>query len=432
MQPQTREGGATLGAGLRLHGGVGPGFDALRLVLAASILCWHSVLTSYGGATEDAVWASPLSAPLVALMPMFFALSGFLVMGSFERSSDLRAFLGLRALRIVPALATEILISALLLGTALTTRPLAAYFTDPLFLKYFGSLVGKVSYALPGVFADNPDPGRVNVSLWTIAPELSCYCYLGLQMALRLRRFGVTAAAGLLLVANVVADLAGPAAQPDGVVLARYLVVAFACGNLLYLWRDHVLLGRWTGLVAFAVGLATIKQPALVYPALLCLAYAVVAAGCSRIPVPYPFSTGDYSYGIYLYAFPIQQMFAHFFPAARHFYWNILFCLPAACLVAFASWWLVERPALRGKALLRRLDPQPESPGFARIAVPAAALAVYGALLSVSSGFVPSSATPLLVPVAAVAAVAAAALRSIALRRRSFGRRSAPAARGAG
>jgi peptidoglycan/LPS O-acetylase OafA/YrhL len=407
----------TLGAALARHGGIGPGFDAIRLTLAVAILCWHAVLTSHGREAEAVVWASPLSAPLMALMPMFFALSGFLVMGSFERSRDLRIFLGLRALRIVPALATEILISALLLGPLLTTVPLSAYFSDPAFLKYFGSLVGKVSYVLPGVFVHNPDPGRVNVSLWTIAPELSCYVYLGLQLALRLRRNGVTAAAVLLICANVAADLTAPMAPEDNVVLARYLVVAFALGNLLYLWRDRVPCRWGPCLTAAAVGLAAVKQPALIYLALACFAYVVVVVGCHRIPVPYPFSTGDYSYGIYLYAFPIQQMFVQFLPSYRAVHWNILVCLPIVSAVAFASWWFVERPALRGKGLLARLRPQPAEPNFARMAVPTISLAVYGALLSISSGFVPSSVAGLLIPSAAVAGAVATALRLAYLRR---------------
>jgi peptidoglycan/LPS O-acetylase OafA/YrhL len=57
---------------------------------------------------------------------MFFALSGFLVAGSPERSKTLLTFLGLRAIRIYPALGVEVVLSALLIGTAVTTLPLPA------------------------------------------------------------------------------------------------------------------------------------------------------------------------------------------------------------------------------------------------------------------------------------------------------------------
>lgn len=411
----------SVGAQLQRHRGVGPGFDAARLALAVAILCWHSVLTSYGHDAEDAVWASPFSAPLVALMPMFFALSGFLVMGSFDRTRNLGTFMGLRALRILPALATEILISAFILGTMLTTRPLAAYFGDPAFLKYFGSLIGKVSLALPGVFETNPDPGRVNVSLWTIAPELSCYVYLGLQIALRLRRTGVTVAAAVLLLANIAADFGGASTVSDGVVLARYLVVSFAFGNLLYVWRDRIPFRPGLALVSLGLGLALIKVPALIYVALGALAYVVVVVGCCPIPTPYPFSTGDYSYGIYLYAFPVQQVFAQFFPHARTFYWNILFCLPVVCLIAFASWWCVEKPALRGRKLLYRLNPAADAPSALRMSLAAMALAAYGVLLSISSGFFPAGDVYIALPAAVLAAAVVATLRVRYLTRRPHG-----------
>ncbi len=76
------------------------GFDYLRLGLAVSIVCMHSVQTSYGLAAETALWTSPLRGLLRLILPMFFALSGFLVAGSLQRTTTLLQFLGLRAIRI--------------------------------------------------------------------------------------------------------------------------------------------------------------------------------------------------------------------------------------------------------------------------------------------------------------------------------------------
>ncbi|MCK1384511.1 acyltransferase [Bradyrhizobium sp. 21] len=377
----------TLREQLDRYKGQGPGFDAARLVLSISILCWHSVVTSYGHAAETKIWNGLFSAPLSALMPMFFALSGFLVMGSFERSNNLRGFLGLRALRIVPALSVEILISALMLGSLLTTLPLASYYSDPKFFRYFGSLFGFVNYTLPGVFADNPDPDRVNLSLWTIAPELMCYVYLGLLMALRLKRTGVTISAIVLLVICLAADSQSGVDRADtGVVFARFLLMSFAFGNLIYLWREYIPF-RWDLLVvSIVVGCLFIKTPVLIYLSLLCLAYVIVFVGCVPIFVPKPFSTGDYSYGIYLYAYPIQQTYAHFFTEHREFYWNILFCLPATCLVAAISWWFIEKPALSWRKSLYKLPVAATELTFVQMAVPFVLLAVYGVLLFVTSG----------------------------------------------
>ncbi len=106
------------------------GFDYLRIGLALSIICFHSVVTSYGDKAQDRfvnTWAGPF---ILLLVPMFFALSGFLVAGSLARTKTVVSFLGLRAIRILPALAVETLLSAFLLGAIFTALPLREYFTS--------------------------------------------------------------------------------------------------------------------------------------------------------------------------------------------------------------------------------------------------------------------------------------------------------------
>ena len=143
----------TLGARLDAFAGTGPGFETLRIILSVSILCWYSVLASYGPAGEAAVWRTPYSAVLTTLLPMFFSLSGFLVMGSATRNPDLKRFISLRGLRILPALTTEVCISTILLGSLLTTLPISRYCTNPLFLKYFGSSMGMSASFFPACLA---------------------------------------------------------------------------------------------------------------------------------------------------------------------------------------------------------------------------------------------------------------------------------------
>ena len=104
---------------------------------------------------------------------MFFALSGFLVASSLERCKTLFTFLGLRAIRILPALAVEIFISALIIGPLFTTEPAKAYFAAPEFHDYFLNILGDIHYHLPGVFAANPSDA-VNGQLWTVPYEMIC------------------------------------------------------------------------------------------------------------------------------------------------------------------------------------------------------------------------------------------------------------------
>jgi peptidoglycan/LPS O-acetylase OafA/YrhL len=55
------------------------GFDYMRLILALLVICWHSVVTTYGDEFQDEVWGSGWRVAWAVILPMFFALSGFLV-----------------------------------------------------------------------------------------------------------------------------------------------------------------------------------------------------------------------------------------------------------------------------------------------------------------------------------------------------------------
>jgi peptidoglycan/LPS O-acetylase OafA/YrhL len=144
------------------------GFDWMRLLLATAIVGWHTIGTSYGDVAQHGFWSSPLwRPPLAAILGMFFALSGFLVAGSLERCRTMVSFVGLRVMRILPALAVEVLLCALILGPLLTHCSLHEYFADRRFWNYLANMLGIVHFVLPGVFLDNPWPGTVNAQLWS-------------------------------------------------------------------------------------------------------------------------------------------------------------------------------------------------------------------------------------------------------------------------
>jgi len=217
------------------------GFDYLRIILAVSIILWHAIITSYGPTVEAEYWRSPVGVAFRFVLPMFFALSGFLVAGSLTRSRTLVGFFALRVLRIVPALAVETLLSALILGPLLTSVTLASYFTDNLFFKYLLNIVGDVHFLLPGVFANNPNPNVVNQQLWTVPAELQCYLALGGIAAVSLlpKRW-------VLLVLTItfqvfwLSQISKLSPQRAPLAPGPVLVIAFLCGILLYLFRDCV------------------------------------------------------------------------------------------------------------------------------------------------------------------------------------------------
>lgn len=101
-----------------------------------------------------------------------------------DRTRTVAKFLGLRAIRIYPALVVDILFAALIVGPLVTKLSLAAYFTDPGFADYLWNVTGHdIVFYLPGAFAENRQI-YANRQLWTVPFELLCYISLGGMMAL--------------------------------------------------------------------------------------------------------------------------------------------------------------------------------------------------------------------------------------------------------
>ena len=129
------------------------GFDYLRIILAVSILLWHAILVCHAVSSARGVVETQWKVPLLFLVPSFFSLSGFLIAGSLERST-IPAFIGLRILRIVPALAVDTLLTLLIVGPLFTTLPLREYFSNKVTWKYLTNILGHIN-CLP-VFHNNP------------------------------------------------------------------------------------------------------------------------------------------------------------------------------------------------------------------------------------------------------------------------------------
>jgi peptidoglycan/LPS O-acetylase OafA/YrhL len=350
----------SLGEKLALHEGRPTGFDYLRISLALAIVCVHSIITSYGATAGAAVWQLP-SRPLVGLLlPMFFALSGFLVAGSLFRTTSLVQFLGLRVLRIYPALGVEVLVSALLIGPLLTTVPLKDYFSSPVFYLYLLNITGHIHYELPGLFQDNPYPNIVNMQLWTVPYELGCYIALSLLAVVGIKKFRwiAPAATVVLMLAYFVVRVAvkkqWAAIAIVGGLPGELLIACFLSGVTLYLYKDKV---PWSPTLCAISGILSASLFGFIpfgdFVAAPVAAYFTVCAGVTNPKKLGVLQGADFSYGVFLYGFVIQQAVAAAFPWAREWWINILLCVPAAIGVAALSWRLVEKPALNLRSYLQ-------------------------------------------------------------------------------
>ena len=326
-------------------------YDCNRLLASVLVLFSHSYVLS--GAAE----AEPLSRwtghahdfGQVAVY-LFFAMSGYLVTQSWQRDPNITRFLQRRALRILPALAAVVVISALVIGPLITQLSLSAYLRTPATWTYLGKITTlPAQQGLPGLFANNPFPLAVNGSLWTLRLEVTCYVGLAVLGITGLLRWKWASVAVIVLMIGGDAVLSRLGLRPAmaeqiGTYLAN--VVVFFTGVMLAQiglpqrpWRLAVV--SWPALALLLIvdtGLAPIFW--------LVFAIAAVCAGaCLQCRIK---QWGDYSYGIYLWAFPIQQTLMDRQPSLTAL---SLFAeaLPLTFLAAILSWHLIERRALSFK-----------------------------------------------------------------------------------
>lgn len=341
---------------LETPGGFTTGFDYLRIGLSVSVLVWHSFNLVDGSAALDiARWSGPWRFLPAAILPMFFALSGFLVTGSLLRVR-LHQFITLRLVRLIPALAVEITLSALLIGAAFTTLPIGEYLRSPEVHAYFLNIIGLIHYELPGVFVNNPNPLIINSQLWTIPFELECYAALVFLSVTRILRVRALFVAALILfgTALTVQAFVMHNMRSDTHVPGRAMVLAFLIAVAIYLYRDRIPFSNLLGAASLVVSAVLLEVPDLTFIAVLPLTYATVWLGLMR-PPPIPF--GDLSYGVYLFHYPIEQTLVHLFPGLKSPWALSITALPVTALFAFLSWTLIEKPTLlRKKAILRISD----------------------------------------------------------------------------
>jgi peptidoglycan/LPS O-acetylase OafA/YrhL len=350
--------GQTVKQLLDTNGGVAPGFDALRFILSVTILLWHTVYVCYGrfSQTYDLVWSYPLVLPFLrGMLPMFFFLGGFLVTGSAYRTRKLGRFLWYRVLRIVPALLVEVTLSAVILGAFLTELPLTRYYSDPGFFSYFLNIVGLIHFTLPGVFQHSvlPTNDVVNVNLWTLPPDFEGYFLMAVLLfeGIIFKRSNFKYA---FIIGNVIFLALLPTALDWGdsgtvYIQPKLLIYSFFLGTACYIFSDKIPIRRSLMLLAIA-GLGFFCWKYTIILGVWSICYLTICLGFLNLKSFPLIRRGDYSYGIYLYGFPIERALFHFLPFLKSWWELFIVALPLTLIFAVLSWHYIEKPCLRLKS----------------------------------------------------------------------------------
>ncbi len=299
-------------------------FDAIRLAMALLVVWSHSFAIYLG--TEDREPVSVLmngtyNSGNIAVL-VFFVVSGFLISHSYIRSKSLRDYLGKRIRRIYPGYFVATMIGAFIIVPLFSSR-MHADFTVLEIAKSVG-----LNLLLRGYFppSDAFKGGAVNGSLWSIPYEFWCYiglATLGVAGALKGRSFCLVFTLAVMAV-RVWLDLTGrhPGGGVVGMIIGYpylWFVVlpCFMFGVCFYLYREIIPRNRWILLAGILLLVLTPNLPLdplhaqiltnLILPPTISYMTFYTAFN-RRSKLRNAARWGDFSYGTYLYAFPIQKM----------------------------------------------------------------------------------------------------------------------------
>lgn len=332
-------------------------FDFIRVAAALAVLYSHS-FALIGRPEPQPIAGQTFGSLAVAL---FFAISGFLVCQSWSRDPSPGRFAGRRALRIIPALLVVVILTALVIGPIFSTLSLKEYFLNKKSWSYIPYTLFFLGVPpLPGLFEDNYFPNSNNGSLWTLRYEVLMYAVLAMAGNCLPRSKLKFACITLLFVFSVAwigltAGKLTPYQIPFVWRLGTELYgdrifnlgAFFFAGCCIYLYFEKIRISLLFAVFLIIISII-ITDKNIATPILwIALPYGAVAFAY-RAPSAFQKMNGfDCSYGIYIYAFPVQQIVSHTLTdVSERWFTSLVISALITIILAALSWHFIERPAL--------------------------------------------------------------------------------------
>jgi len=338
-------------------------FNLLRFFAAFIVLYTHSFSLVSGNISDEPMRLMLGMSLGDIAVDIFFVTSGFLITSSYFNRGNLVAFAWARILRIYPALIVAMLFCVLIVGILFTDLSLLEYLSHSQTYNYFFKniiLFFGVEYNLPGVFNDVPYPGTVNGSLWTLPHEVKMYTYLAiilLSITYIMHKVSfITFKNGLLIIISSALCLFFidhfHTLRETSTFLPKFLRLfsAFFMGATFYVWRDKININfKFFFIFIVILVISSIKEDIFFIVYYLLLAYILFFIAYVPKGIMRKFNDiGDYSYGMYIYAFPVQQSLLALYPNISIFN-MVLVSFVITLILSILSWHLVEKRFLKMK-----------------------------------------------------------------------------------
>jgi peptidoglycan/LPS O-acetylase OafA/YrhL len=318
--------------------------DIIRFIAASLVLFSHAYPLSTGnnGSEPFAIFTKGQMTFGELAVAIFFVISGFLITQSFDRSKDPINYFKARILRIFPGLAFCVLLSVFIMGPIMTNLGVKDYFMNRETYDYLKTLsLYWLQFDLPGLFPTNVWPGAVNGSLWTLWFEFFFYIVVAILGITRMLDKRIVLVGFILATALYFLGRGGFYTD-----LFRY----FSAGMVFYLFRSQIKINGWVAITSLIILLLSISVNLFDFSFSIFGTYLIFyLAFETRLKLHSFGKYGDFSYGIYIYAFPIQQIMTQAFNNQLTPLENFLLSFPVTLMFAVVSWYLIEKQALKYK-----------------------------------------------------------------------------------
>ncbi|MGA2159124.1 MAG: acyltransferase [Dehalococcoidia bacterium] len=286
-------------------------------------------------------------------LQIFFIVSGFLITKSYMDNRDPVRFLWARFLRIFPALICVILITTFVIGPLFTVHPLVIYLTSGPTYSYLSNItLYGYTASLPGVFNNT----ALNVPLWTLKYEFTFYfvtLFLGILTLLSRRRIVLGLFITSLVLSYLKISLSNIQSQTTIVLTVFWLFTYFGAGMVAYLYREYIPIDARLFLFAVVILIISSLGSGLEDNLLVFfLTYIVLFIAYSpRVKLSYLTKYGDFSYGMYIWAFPLQKIVVSLVGTPINPWLMVLISFCMAFVLGGLSWHLVEKRMLKLKSV---------------------------------------------------------------------------------
>ncbi len=330
-------------------------FNLVRMLAASAVLISHAYPVALGAGAQEPLWAwLHMSLGTLAVIT-FFAISGFFISKSFDCRRTVIEFWVARILRIYPALTVVLLLTVFVVGPVFTQMTLTSYVSTWATFAYLPHNLSLkwLQYDLPGVFLDNPYPAAINGSLWSLFYEVACYVMVTavggfwvVRKTWRVPIFFCVYLVGYVLLKQINIH--------NSVIILRIedLTWPFVIGMAFYHFRRNVPLNIFVVIATGAVAWASYDRSWFPEMFVLWWSYLVFyLGGMANKPLNTYNLVGDYSYGMYIYAFPCEQAVAAVWRGVSPLALAAV-SFPVTLVFAVLSWHLLERRALVHRAVV--------------------------------------------------------------------------------